>query len=391
MDDQLREVRNGNNIEFILPPRDTGKLRIIGLILMLVSLIPLFIGWQFIVDPFQQFLEEENSSRYFSLAFAIAGLVPALLGLAIFLVGLCGLTMRSYVRIILDANELRAREQLGPFFKNWRMPRDKLKTLQVVNAATLRDNNKQVMTSVFYGIIAKDSGGTEIRMAPAYDLALLDRLTVLISAETGATVLEKQINHTGSLDVDKGAVKDIGPMPEQPAASTIEFEDRSEGLAVRVPPMGLLKGSKGLFIFSIVWSVMTIGFMSFLLYLAVAKGEEEAWGGALFMLIFLAIGIGTGLAAVNMGRRHADILLMHGMLTVKRISIFGEKVQECSLQDIKKIIHGPSGMRVNNKTVYELQVFNNDNEKTVGMLSQLDDNELRWLAELLSWKLKQLK
>ncbi len=393
LDDQLREERDGNTLHLILPARKMGCFNVVGIILLVMSAISLFICFEFSYDSLRDFFtkEDDGFGKYFGLVFGIMGLIPGFVGLGLGLLGISIFIFKSYVRITVGDAFIKAREQLGPFHKSWLIKRDNLKSLQVMSAFSVTDKQAQKTTTSHFGIIARGKDGKDMRFAPGYSKELLERVVVTLSHETDAELLDTLIETPESLAANESASnpQDL-PLPEQPSGSKIEWEDRPDGLAIRIPPAGLKKGSKGLWAFAIIWNAFVGLIYVGLAYAAIVNKDDEAWTGMLAMLIFLAVGVGILLGALNMGRRSADILLMNSMLTIKRKGIFGEKVKEFEIADIKKIADGPSGMEVNNKPVYELQVFNKENTKLIGLLSQIEDKELKWLAALLDRKLKIL-
>ena len=51
----------------------------------------------------------------------------------------------------------------------------------------------------------------------------------------------------GSADEDPASLK-------QPNSSPIEVEEAADGVTLQVPPQGIWRGSKGLFVFSLFWN-----------------------------------------------------------------------------------------------------------------------------------------
>ena len=394
------ELRNANQLTLTLPKRNFKFLRIVGLVVMAVSSIPLFISYQFIAEPLQRFLEEEGSSRYFDLIFAIAGLIPASMGLLLFLLGFCLIFFKSQCRISIGEEKLSSREHLGPFRKTWSVPKHAIKSLQLIHAGSMTSNTNKQTSNTLYAIIAHVHGAQQsstvkdMRFAPAYPLGMLQQITERISTEYRIPIEDGILAEAADSDPAQSASASTAAaeivIPDQPSTSRIEFEDRPEGLAVRVPPKGLIKGSKGLIFFAVFWNLFVAAFYAMLIYAYFVEGDSEALAGMAFMLIFAAVGVGVGLAAINMGKRKADILVMRGGLTIKRSGVFGEKVLDYDLNAVERIICGPSGMSVNDVPVQELQIWNTE-KKTLGLLSQLDNDELKWLAALLDRKLKSLK
>jgi hypothetical protein len=88
------------------------------------------------------------------------------------------------------------------------------------------------------------------------------------------------------------------------------------------------------------------------------------------------------LGAINMGRRRAVFAVVGETLMVLQTGIFGSKRREWKSEHIADIRTGPSGMKVNNMDVIELQILQR-NGKKFGMLAGREVPELQWLATLL--------
>jgi hypothetical protein len=167
-----------------------------------------------------------------------------------------------------------------------------------------------------------------------------------------------------------------------PVGTTIRI-DRLEGgeFTITVPPAGLWKGSKGLFAFGLLWSgAMTLFtvLIGFSMLQPKAKADMPWFAGAIFGLFWL-VGIGMLLGAINMGRRRAAIALASGQLMAIQTGIFGSKKQEWPIETVADVCTGPSGMEVNKVPILELHIIDQAGKK-FGLLSEREDEELRWLA-----------
>ena len=178
----------------------------------------------------------------------------------------------------------------------------------------------------------------------------------------------------------------VAEVPPRPTASPITIERFPDGISIRVPPAGLWRGSKGLFVFSLLWN----GFMAIVsaMMVGIALGannmpdETATWVLPLFLAVFWLVGIGLLLSALNMGRREAAIAVAGGTLMVMQIGIFGKKQREWALADVVSIGMGPTGMEVNDVPVMELQIRDQGGKK-FGLLAGRSNAELQWLASEL--------
>jgi hypothetical protein len=168
----------------------------------------------------------------------------------------------------------------------------------------------------------------------------------------------------------------------QPAGSKVHVEQHADGVAIRVPPAGLWRGSQGAFVFALLWcalcAAVTVSLVSGLL-----QGGEDIWIGLLFLgAVFWPAGVGMLLLGINMGRRRAVLAVAGDQLVVERTGLFGTKHHAWQREEISDVRAGPSGMTVNDEPVLELQIHPRQGKK-VGLLAGRDAEELRWLATTL--------
>ena len=168
---------------------------------------------------------------------------------------------------------------------------------------------------------------------------------------------------------------------ELPADSTLEIVDQSGTTVYRMPAKGVWKGSLSLIFFALVWN----GFMA-LITAAILFGDGEIegdlWVMVVVLVLFWAVGIGLLVGAVYLGRRSALIGVKEGLLFIERKSIFGTKWTDFEPGKIASIHVAAGNMEVNDEPVMELKI-EPVGKKTIGLLSQLREDELHWLAQQL--------
>ena len=165
------------------------------------------------------------------------------------------------------------------------------------------------------------------------------------------------------------------------------------GLTLQVPPAGVWKGSSGMFFFALIWN----GFMTVFTSGVVCGGlnaenkpdETALWIFPLFISLFWAVGIGLMLGALNMGRRSAMFAVAGGNLLVMQKGLFGTKRREWPVDSITNIGLYPSGMKVNDRDVMQLQVHA-AGEK-LGLLTGRDEQETRVAGLRTSRRLRAAK
>ncbi len=170
------------------------------------------------------------------------------------------------------------------------------------------------------------------------------------------------------------------PVTEQPQGSDATIERRADGITLSIPPAGIVRGSKGLFVFAIVWNLFIGGFGTMLTLSSLGIFDSPVrslWFGYVFLLPFVAVGIATLLAAINMGRRTTAIATSGDELFVVRKGLFGKKTQQWRLSEVAiRVAH--SGMKVNDQPIQELQIQGMNGK--FGMLCERPEIELHWIA-----------
>ena len=167
----------------------------------------------------------------------------------------------------------------------------------------------------------------------------------------------------------EGASDDV-MIPPKPVDSSVILETNDVGLTITVPPVGVRKGGKGMFGFSIFWIGFVAVFTFFWFYGGSGFRGVELLMICGFLSLFWAIGIGMMISAVNAGRRQAIVDVVGDTLLITRRSIFKTRQQEVQRDNIKSIRRDKSGVEVNNVPVLNLQVRLHEGKK-VSMFSQL--------------------
>lgn len=171
-------------------------------------------------------------------------------------------------------------------------------------------------------------------------------------------------------------------IPAQPPGSRATLERRAEQWTVTLPAPGLLKGSKGLFVFALLWDAFVTLFTCVII---IKTRGLELLGVLAFLSIFWAIGAGLMLYAIQMGRRRAVIDVVGSLgqsdrlLLITQTSLFGPKQHEWPVSSIQRIFVGASDMKVNDRPVMNLHIETHDGTDA-GFFMGRDEQELDWLA-----------
>ncbi len=360
-------------VRVVLPRRPRRKqltllLAFMGLVFLLVA--GLALASTLLADPSEQpSVVGRIGSALFTLPF-FAGGFGLLLG---------ALTAwDSHGTIELTPEELRVMEHAGRLRWTRRRPSRRLSSLEVIELS--RPHGTAGGPS--WRIEARFESGSRFCFAAGYSRAKLE--------EVAAHLREAALDWGEEIDerAPRPFVEDA-PTPEADAldgallGTEIRMNTTASGILVTVPPIGVWRGSHGLFLLGLLFLTFVTLLTSFAVY---AGSSENEWRdlliGALVSSLFFAVGATMMAFGWNLGRRSARLTVDDQGLLVERQSPFGDSSQRFAREVIEDVRAGPSGMTVNDVAVLELQVYVGG-EKVLGLLSQRSDDECRALAARL--------
>jgi hypothetical protein len=373
----VRRESAGSDARFEFPVRPLGWGRLVGVALVGFGLLfvwmPAHTAWEFIRKWHQNGLDVGNVIfSLFAFVFVVAGCLPMAIGLLI-LFGRC--------RVEWKDGQLRATEILGPLRWTRRLPRQPVCTLEVSAATTSGSGNavpRQLEGFSGLAVVFEDCSKKMVVLGYPKDwlLAVAEELKDYVGG-SAFSVASPQVKV-----VEKSPVNENdADVPEQPAGSQVQVEEHTAGVRLAVPPAGVSRGSKGLFLFALVWCAFMAVF-TVVMVLPGTKKESPLSVPILFLLGFWAIGLGMLASAINMGRRTATLTVEAGRLRVETVGPFGAKQLEWSRGEVAAIRADASGLEVNHRPVIELQIHTVAGKK-VGLLAGRKEEELRWLATRL--------
>jgi hypothetical protein len=173
---------------------------------------------------------------------------------------------------------------------------------------------------------------------------------------------------------------------DQPLASTAVLEEGRHERTITMPPAGLLRGC-GCFVF--VWTVLWNSFVALAtpLFLVMAfQGKVQAQGGqgnvppgliVLFLTPFWLIGLGSALAIVYRGRRHARLTSSGDSLTFEEFTPFGSTRYEWGREKVADVrVTGPAAGQPQ-------LVIASPGQPDREILGYRDRAELTWIAAVV--------
>lgn len=403
-----------DGVRYVLPRRQLGRVRHIGCIAVVFGIVE--IGFLIAFASLMVFVSLDelanlDAGRWVVIVLACIGfLIFVIQGLIVLRCGIAVIRNRTRCEIEVRGGMIRVRERFLFFMPRRARVVSKIQRLRIVTANEATSGKQGFDMRVWLGdfdtaLMADSIAGRKFPIAAAYPRELLVRLAEELApqleaelsiasatidrdataVDVGERVLRKIEVVEGS--VDPSEADKLPAVPVQPVGSTATIERREYGITITIPPAGLWKGSKGLFVFSLFWNAF-IGIFIVVGTLGATgvikmEGNGPPWMMLVGILPFVAVGVGLTIASVNMGRRHATIATADDLVMIVRHSIFGKSTREWSANQISAICIGNSGMEVNDVPVQELQIHPNDGKK-FGCLSQLDDDELVWIADELN-------
>ena len=401
---QITRIDMADGAEFHLPPRPLGLARLLGLPFIAFSCLFSGFAVYWIISVFNitsgPWSDQEHISWFIipfaacGVPFAIAGLAPALMGLIV----LCGRN-----RIVIRNDRLICTECVGPLSWSRKRSLHKIAQFEVPSKSITthrnnydRDDLSDKITSFANLTTLQATGDSMKKLVVAWGYPtnmLLDLATELANrcdARIPAPLLKGRGQRIGIVEPShtppEESHSDIETAPNQPAESPIIVDHHDGGVTLNIPPAGIRAGSKGLFVFGLIWC----GFMSIVTTMVFVLDSGLKGGmfivSCMFIAAFWAIGGSMLVGAINMGRRRAILDIVAGAngptLLITRQNIFGTRQQDLHRNQITAIRVGNSGMEVNNVPVKNLHIYPRQG-KTIGLFSGRDNQELRWLAAML--------
>ncbi|MEW6304422.1 MAG: hypothetical protein AB1705_13175 [Verrucomicrobiota bacterium] len=311
----------------------------------------------------------------FGLPFFFIGLVPIALGLFM-TIGRC--------TIELDGLNLRVIERAGPFRWTRKCHLENVRRLAVQSSPT-KVNNQPVTTGPPADLASLTAESNDCKPMPlvlAYPRGWLLALSHDLAQRTNLAGLTGE-GAPDVVEVKEGASVDSlnAERREPPPGCTVRVENKGDAVMLTIPPAGLVKGSKGLFVFGLIWCAF-IGIVTAVVLLADGSKSKDIWVAWIIFPLFWLVGLGMLLGGANMGQRRALLLANPRELRVAQKTLFGTKQFTWPREQLARVELGPSGMTVNNVPVNELQIHTTDGAKK-GFFSERDDEELRWIATTL--------
>lgn len=355
------------------PGRPIGKLRYFGLVPMLFSLAFVWFPLQMLRGPFRElFSGKANLAEL--VAFVFVG-VFVLVALIPFSFGLFLLAGRT--RLVVTRDRLTVTQVAGPIRRSSKIRVSQIHRLEF--RAPARDNPARpapAWLANLGGLTAQLKNGKSRQLLLGYPSDWIEPVAEELTGFLrlgGATVSVERVE----MKHDTDAAVVVEEVVSKPVDTRVRMESHANGLVMEVPPSGLRRGARGLFVFGLCWC----GALGLITWLARASSGPPL-GVYLFFAVFWLIGAAMLATSLSLARRRATLTCASRALTVEQQGLFGKKVRQWRSGEIAALRAGPSGMAVNNQPLFELQIHPVVG-RNVGLLTGRPEPELRWLASEL--------
>jgi hypothetical protein len=395
---EIEIVTTPQGERYDMPARQVGCVRIAAIPMLLIGAVFGSAGLYtaLIEGGLWGLINASSTGKPFDLFLAILGLLFVFIGLGGLYLGIMLVGGRSVIEFRDERLILTQRSGIA----RWRrmVPLDSISKFQLKSSNT--DDATVAIGSALSALNVVTTGDKLYNVAWGYPKpmlrALADTLAEQCETTKGARLMagdvgdiaveERTLGQDRLIDTladARGADNDFenDTVPQQPANSLIILKPNDAGVTITVPPVGVRKGGKGMFGFSIFWN----GFMTVFTGFWVSGGIDDVSEFLIvvaFLSLFWAVGIGMLVAAINAGRRQAILDVVGDTLLITRQNIFKTRQQEVPRDNIKSIRRDKSGVEVNDVPVLNLQIRLHEGKK-ISMFSQLANDELRWVAAVL--------
>jgi hypothetical protein len=371
----LGELPDGYHYQ--LPARQLGRLRFVGLFLILSGLTGgglalltlLHFGWTAL-----------PAAWLLVPALALALLVGVRSAVRLGFLSFCG-----HSQVHLRSGRLTALEYAGLFLRRRGLPCTAVRRLTITAIPWTR----------LAVIVAECDGGRRLWLAPGYPVRLLAPLArdiarrcAQLAANPEIPVVESVAGGAGipschpSDDGRQECLPHDQECPLPPTGCRVRAEELADGVTLVVPPLGVWRGSRGLFPFALLWCGVMV--LATGLVVGVASvGPASDWGGfAVHLGVCWAVSLGLLALAVARGRRRAVLTVSGEKLRVQQFGLIRGSRHEWARDELLEITVGPSFLREHDAPLPELKVWEFPGSFT-GLFAGRDAEELAYLATRL--------
>lgn len=410
---EFRIVERPRGVSFILPARNLGKLRWLGLIAWVFAAIIL----SFVLAGLSMVAQFVGVFLNYPIPWYTTCLITLLLGLLWFifkrstsspsfgllLIGL-GMIHECHSEIRIDGDYLYDLEHAGPFSATMvRRKRAGIKLFRITSAGMDSPSDKPTIGTRFFSIQALPSPDSKQKdFAPGYPRALLLAVAEALHQRLGLASSEAVLQAGAVVNRDQGprveaeplqpilaatlTLEDLTDLP-QPPSSKIQWVDSAGTSTFMIPAAGFNGNVRNMLYIGIVVALFSLVFMGGSVW---GTGRESVLFTIPFIvvgLLFLGLGVALLLYSVQLSRQRTVLVAEPNSLIITQTGPLKKSEQVIARTQIAAITSADSGTSINNQPLRQLQIRLTNRENR-GFLTGRPEPELSWLASKLRQKLR---
>lgn len=389
----------GQGVRWELPRRPWGSAWIMPWIFMIAGV---FVAGVFGITSLPNLSGNASAFSFvFNIIWTAGQAIASLSGLALILGGL--FMLRGRTTVILKPSELITIDRLGPLYWTRRVLNARITGFEISIGTSSTNGGPEKPTNNVTCLIAQtdlparfqskedkdrdDNPTHNFFAAWAYPKDWMQQLADAITDNARIAPHLADLQTTITIEHGSEFVDDQNPV-EKPTDTHVLLARQPDGITIEVPPSGWLRGSKGIGFFALLWNGFILLFTAVLIFVFLAPGSGSTGADPLWFLLFLVpfagVGIGVGAYAAHLGKSRSSLVVVgtgpESVLAFHRISPVRKPLElTWPTTELSHIRVGASNMTVNDQPVMELQIHPKRGKKE-GILAQLDDEVLRWIA-----------
>ncbi len=265
---EIDVVTTATGERYEMPARKVGCVKIVAIPAIVIGLVFLFLGCHtsFVEGGLWGWISGATAGKPVDLFTALFGLPFIASGFASIYLGAMLFGGRNIIELRDD--QLIATQRSGPFRWRRKIPLNRINKLQVKSSNV--DDATASIGAALSALNVVTPGGKLYNLAWGYPMPMLRALAERLSQRCESAKDARLFDDDASIEVEEAVMgrdrltdvlagaegadvgSEVGVVPPQPSGSTILVETHDTGVTITVPPMGIRKGSKGLFGFSII-------------------------------------------------------------------------------------------------------------------------------------------
>jgi hypothetical protein len=407
-EESLAVIESFDCVTYQLPRQSSWLMRIVGMVLVLFSLLPIGMGTAFEAFAVRfVFIVAGQGNTTFLILASLLALFPLLfvaIGLAMLFLGLYMIVGRD--EVVLTPSLLRIVMVVGPLRWSKKIRRERIHGLTVVEVTSSSDTfGKAAFGGGTHSLRVEYDRGRAKNLLQPYPHKLIRKLADDLATRSKNMPLDsldiQQVQPQVLVTEESDVPTEIRDRNQQPTTSSAILEQTIDGIRIELPAKGYWRGSSiSAKFFVFFWCTITSLMVTIFTALVWTGGKIEKgpgfpqsnWFLVLFFTPFVLIGIGGILTLIHCGRKRTEFVVSKTGLAIERWAWFRTIRQEWSRNELQSIHVGVetrhAGVEGSNAT-RQINILSIEPKasKTVTLLAENEKSELEWIATTLRAKL----